>query len=72
MIAMEYFITIVECIITNCKAVIRNVIFKFITRLNKSTIDALLANMSSRYNLVQTLYVQYDLVYCVAVMHNSR
>ena len=36
-----------ECGIPNCKAVIRSLIYKFITRLNESTNDVILAILSS-------------------------
>ena len=43
-----------ECVILNYKAVIRSLIYKFITRLNESTNDVILAILSSdiRWNLV--------------------
>ena len=52
------------------KAVIRNLIYKFITRLNESTNDVILAMLSSdirctsriRHYWVKTLYVHHDLV----------
>ena len=60
----------VECGIPNCKEVIRSLIYKFITRLNESTNDIILAILSSdirwtsrisRY-WVNTLYVHHELV----------
>ena len=59
-----------ECGILNGKAVIRNLIYKFITRLNESTNDGILAILSSdirwtsriRHYWVKTLYVHPDLV----------
>ena len=59
-----------ECGIPNGKAVIRNLIYKFITRLNESTNDVILAILSSdirwtsriRHYWVKTLYVHHDLV----------
>ena len=59
-----------ECGIPNCKAVIRSLIYKFITRLNESTNDVILAILSSdirwtsriRRYWVKTLYVHHDLV----------
>ena len=56
--------------IPNGKAVIRNLIYKFITRLNESTNDWILAILSSdirwtsciRHYWVKTLYVHHDLV----------
>ena len=52
------------------KAVIRNLIYKFITRLNESTNDVILAILSSdirwtsriSHYLLNTLYVHHDLV----------
>ena len=62
-----------ECGIPKSKAVIRNLIYKFITRLNESTIstnDVILAILSSdirwtsciRHYWVKTLYVHHDLL----------
>ena len=59
-----------ECGIPNCKAVIRSLIYNFITRLNESTNDVILAILSSdirwtsriRRYWVKTLYVHHDLV----------
>ena len=59
-----------ECGIPNCKAVIRSLIYKFITRLNEFTNDVILAILSSdirwtsriRGYWVKTLYVHHDLV----------
>ena len=59
-----------ECGIPNGKAVIRNLIYKFITRLSESTNDVILAILSSdirwtsriRHYWVKTLYVHHDLV----------
>ena len=61
-----------ECGIPNGKAVIRNLIYKFITRLNESTNDVILAIglLSSdirwtsriRHYWVKTVYVHHDLV----------
>ena len=56
--------------IPNCKAVIRSLIYKFITRLNEYTNDVILAILSSdirwtsriRRYWVKTLYVHHDLV----------
>ena len=56
--------------IPNCKAVIRSLIYKFITCLNESTNDVILAILSSdirwtsriRCYWVKTLYVHHDLV----------
>ena len=61
-----------ECGIPNGKAVIRNLIYKFITRLNESTNDVILAILSSdirwtsriRHYWVKTLYVHHDLDWC--------
>ena len=58
--------------IPNGKAVIRNLIYKFITRLNESTNDVISAILSSdirltsriRHYWVKTLYVHHDLVRC--------
>ena len=59
-----------ECGIPNCKAVIRSLIYKFMSRLNESTNDVILAILSSdirwtsriRRYWVKTLYVHHDLV----------
>ena len=59
-----------ECGIPNCKAVIRSLIYKFITRLNEPTNDVILIILSSdirwtssiRRYWVKTLYVHHDLV----------
>ena len=59
-----------ECGIPNGKAVIRNLIYKFITRLNESTNDVILTILSSdirwtsriRHYWVKTLYLHHDLV----------
>ena len=59
-----------ECGIPNGKAVIRNLIYKFITRLNESTNDVILATLSSdirwtsriMHYYVKTVYVHHDLV----------
>ena len=56
--------------LTNCKAVTQNLIYKFITRLNESTSDVILATLSSDIgwnshimrSWVNTLYVHHDLV----------
>ena len=37
-----------ECVIPNCKAVIRSLIYKFITRLNESTIVGLVSKTSNK------------------------
>ena len=59
-----------ECGIPNGKAVMRNLIYKSIIRLNESTNDVILAILSSdirwtsriRHYWVKTLYVHHDLV----------
>ena len=59
-----------ECGIPNCKAVIISLIYKFMSRLNESTNDVILAILSSdirwtsriRRYWVKTLYVHHDLV----------
>ena len=59
-----------ECGIPNGKAVIRNLIYKLITRLNEPTNDVILATLSSdirwtsriRHYWVKTLYLHHDLV----------
>ena len=54
-----------ECGIPNCKAVIRSLIYKFLSRLNESTNDVIiLAILSSdiRHYWVKKLYVHHDLV----------
>ena len=56
--------------IPNCKAVIRSLIYKFMSRLNESTNDVILAILLSdirwtsriRRYWVKTLYVHHDLV----------
>ncbi len=63
-----------ECGKPNGKAVIRNLIYKLITRLNEPTNDVILATLSSdirwtsriRHYWVKTLYVhvQYTMTWC--------
>ena len=48
-----------ECGIPNGKAVIRNLIYKFITRLNESTNDVILAILSSDITWTSRIYALY-------------
>ena len=68
-----------DCGIPNWKAVVRSLIYKFITRLNESSYDVILAILSSdirwtsriRRYWAKTLYVHCRLVR-VTIMPNSR